>query len=97
MSRAEGPSRCSIGALPSLCYPAPMQLRVELEREEDGRWIADVVDLPGVLVYGQTPEQALRDVRALALRALADKLEHGELDASVDRLEFQLPQPIPAA
>ena len=54
------------------------RLKVELEREEDGRWIADVVGLPGVLAYGQTREEALARAEALALRVLADRLEHGE-------------------
>ena len=53
-------------------------LRVEVEQEEDGRWLADVVDLPGVLAYGQTREEALSKVEALALRVIADRLEHGE-------------------
>lgn len=74
-----------------------MELTIDLEQEEDGRWIADVVDLPGVMVYGGTPEQALRSARALALRVVADKLEHGELDSSIDRVEFRLPHPLPAA
>lgn len=55
-----------------------MRLLVELDREVDGRWIADVPDLPGVLVYGTTRESALSAVQALALRVLADRLEHGE-------------------
>lgn len=75
----------------------PMQLEVELERENDGRWIADVIGLPGVLAYGETPEEALRGARALALRVLADKIEHGEVDSPVDRVEFLLPHPLPAA
>jgi predicted RNase H-like HicB family nuclease len=53
-----------------------MHLTVELDREEDGRWIAEVIDLPGVLVYGSTREEALAAAQALALRVLADKLEH---------------------
>jgi predicted RNase H-like HicB family nuclease len=53
-------------------------LRVEVEREDDGRWIADVVDLPGVLAYGQTREEAVERAKALSLRVLADRLEHGE-------------------
>lgn len=53
-------------------------LRVEIEREDDGRWIADVVDLPGVVAYGQTREEALERAKALSLRVLADRLEHGE-------------------
>jgi predicted RNase H-like HicB family nuclease len=55
-----------------------MRLTVELEQEVDGRWIADVAALPGVLVYGQTREAALSAAQALALRVLADRLEHGE-------------------
>ena len=55
-----------------------MKFKVEIEQEEDGRWIADVTDLPGVLAYEQTPEDALAKVQALALRVIADRLEHGE-------------------
>lgn len=54
------------------------RLRVELEQEHDGRWIAEVVDLPGVLAYGHTHDEALTSAEALALRVLADRLEHGE-------------------
>ena len=53
-------------------------LTIEVEREEDGRWIAEVVDLPGVLAYGQTRQEAVERTQALALRVLADRLEHGE-------------------
>lgn len=74
-----------------------MRLRVELEREDDGRWIAEVMELPGVLVYADGPEEAIRAARALALRVLADKIEHGELDAQANRVEFLLPQPSTAA
>lgn len=55
--------------------------KIELDREEDGRWIADVPELPGVLVYGDTREHALQAVEALALRVIADKIEQGELRA----------------
>jgi predicted RNase H-like HicB family nuclease len=54
------------------------KLVVELEPEEDGRWIAEVPALPGVLAYGETREEAVARVEALALRVLADRLEHGE-------------------
>jgi len=50
---------------------------IEVEREEDGRWIAEVVDLPGVIAYGQTRQEAIDRVQALSLRVLADRLEHG--------------------
>jgi len=53
-------------------------MRIETEREVDGRWIAEVDDLPGVLAYGDTQEDAVAKVKALALRVMADKLEHGE-------------------
>ncbi len=53
-------------------------LRVEVERENDGRWIAEVVDLPGVLAYGESREEAIERAQALSLRVLADRLEHGE-------------------
>ncbi|MBI2467947.1 MAG: type II toxin-antitoxin system HicB family antitoxin [Candidatus Rokubacteria bacterium] len=51
---------------------------VELEREDDGRWIAEVPALPGVLAYGHTREEAVAKAEVLALRVLADRLEHGE-------------------
>lgn len=53
-------------------------LRIEFEREDDGRWIADIPVLPGVMAYGATRDEARGRVEALALRALADRLDHGE-------------------
>jgi predicted RNase H-like HicB family nuclease len=53
-------------------------MRVETEREDDGRWIAEVPALPGVMVYGRTREEAIMRVEALALRVIADRLDHGE-------------------
>jgi predicted RNase H-like HicB family nuclease len=53
-------------------------LKVEFDRETDGRWIADIPALPGVMVYGKTRKQALTAVEALALRVIADRLDHGE-------------------
>ncbi len=53
-------------------------MNIEIEREEDGRWIAEVPDLPGVMIYGKDREEAISRVKALALRVLADRLEHGE-------------------
>ena len=55
-----------------------MYFNIELEQEEDGRWIAEIPDLPGVMVYGNTQEEAILNVQVLALRVLADRLEHGE-------------------
>lgn len=53
-------------------------MNIEIEREEDGRWIAEVPDLPGVVAYGESKNDAVAKVKALALRVLADRLEHGE-------------------
>jgi predicted RNase H-like HicB family nuclease len=53
-------------------------MKVELGRESDGRWIAEVPDMPGVMVYGQSREEAINKVEVLALRVIADRLEHGE-------------------
>ena len=55
-----------------------MPLTIEVEREDDGRWLAEVPDLPGVLTYGNTREEAIDRVRVLSLRVLADRLDHGE-------------------
>jgi len=55
-----------------------MNFTVESERETDGRWIAEVPELPGVLAYGSSQVEALAKAQALALRVLADRLEHGE-------------------
>jgi predicted RNase H-like HicB family nuclease len=52
--------------------------KIEVEREEDGRWLAEVLELPGVLAYGQSQEAAVSTVQALALRVFAEHLEHGE-------------------
>ena len=61
-------------------------MKVEIELEEDGRWIADVPELPGVMTYGQSREEAIAKVEALALRVLADRLDHGETIPDVRRL-----------
>jgi predicted RNase H-like HicB family nuclease len=52
--------------------------KVEVEQEEDGRWLAEVLELPGVLAYGQSQDAAVSKVQALALRVVAERLEHGE-------------------
>jgi predicted RNase H-like HicB family nuclease len=53
-------------------------LTIEVEQEDDGRWLAEVPELPGVLTYGQTRQQAVERVQVLSLRVLADRLDHGE-------------------
>jgi predicted RNase H-like HicB family nuclease len=54
-------------------------MQIEIEREDDGRWLTEIPDLPGVMAYGQTQAEAVAKVKALALRVMADRLEHGEV------------------
>lgn len=56
----------------------PMNLTLECEREDDGRWLAEVAALPGVLAYGDSANEAMAKAEVLALRVLSDRLEHGE-------------------
>ena len=53
-------------------------MKIGIEREDDGRWIAEIPELPGVMAYGDSRNEAMSKAEALALRVLADKLEHGE-------------------
>lgn len=57
-----------------------MQLTLTIDREEDGRWIVEVPELPGVMVYGATRDEAMAKAEVLALRVLADRIEHGEAE-----------------
>lgn len=67
-----------------------MQLTIRLLRETDGRWIADISELPGVTVYGATPEEATRKAKALALRVIAEEVEHGEMLPGADTFQFSI-------
>jgi predicted RNase H-like HicB family nuclease len=66
-----------------------MNLTIEIDREEDGRWMAEVPDLSGVMVYGKTREEATARVQALALRVLAERLEHGEAAPDLLTISFR--------
>ena len=55
-----------------------MSLTIEIEQEDDGRWLAEVTELPGVMTYGQTRQEAIERVQVLTLRVLADRMDHGE-------------------
>ncbi len=63
-----------------------MTFTVEYEQEEDGRWLAEVLELPGVMVYGATREEALAKAQALALRVVAERLDHGEMLAELKNI-----------
>jgi predicted RNase H-like HicB family nuclease len=63
---------------------------VEFEQETDSRWIAEVKELPGVLCYGKSREEAQAKAEALALRVVADRLESGEQNSELSSVEFSL-------
>ena len=62
--------------------------KVEVEQEEDGRWLAEGLELPGVLAYGQSQDAAVSKVQALALRVVAERLEHGEAGPQLLSISF---------
>ena len=68
---------------------AVLSYHVEIEQEDDGRFLAEVVELPGVLAYGDSAEDALARVQALALRVLTDQIEHGEGPAGAVSVSFE--------
>lgn len=65
-----------------------MKLVLEVEQETDGRWLAEIADLPGVMAYGQTQNEAKAKAQALALRVIADRLEHGEESPDLQNISF---------
>jgi predicted RNase H-like HicB family nuclease len=67
-----------------------MKFTIRLLLEADGRWIGDVPELPGVTVYGATPEEAALKAKALSLRVIAEEIEHGEMKADADTLQFSI-------
>ncbi len=64
-------------------------LTIDHEQEADGRWLAEVPELPGVLAYGQTQQEAMARVQALALRVIADRLEHEEGEPELLSVAFE--------
>ena len=68
-----------------------MNLTIELDREEDGRWIAEAMELPGVMSYGQTRDEAISKAERLAVEVIADRIAHGELPSSSLGVSFSIP------
>ncbi len=66
-----------------------MTLRIVVEQEEDGRWIAEVLEIAGAMTYGPSRDQAVARAKALALRAIAERLEHGEAGPDLEGIAFQ--------
>ena len=67
-----------------------MELRIELDREQDGRWIAEIPSMPGVMAYGVSQLEACDRAKALALRVIADMIEHGEIVDASESFRFSL-------
>ena len=70
-------------------YSTAVTFTIEIEREDDGRWIAEVPTLPGVLCYGKDRDEAIAGVQALALRVIAERLEQREAPAEFLNVTFQ--------
>jgi predicted RNase H-like HicB family nuclease len=65
-----------------------MDFTIEIEQEADGRWLAEVLELPGVMTYGKDAREAMAMAKALALRVVADELEHSERSESINQIRF---------
>ncbi len=68
-----------------------MKLTIELDREEDGRWIAEALELPGVMCYGQTRDEAISNAERLAIEVIADRIAHGEMVSAALAVSFSIP------
>ena len=72
-------------------YDGEVNLTIDRDREEDGRWIAEVVELPGVMCYGQTRDEAISNAERLAIEVIADRIAHGELPSSALGVSLTIP------
>ena len=72
-------------------YDERVRLTLELEREDDGRWIAEVLELPGVMCYGPTRDESISNAERLAIEVIADRIAHGELPSSALGVAFTIP------
>jgi predicted RNase H-like HicB family nuclease len=66
-----------------------VKIKIELDREDDGRWIAEALELPGVMTYGATREDAISNTERLAIEVIADRIKNGELPASALNVSFE--------
>jgi len=72
-------------------YDEEVNLTIDLDREEDGRWIAEALEIPGVMCYGETRDEAISNVERLAIEVIADRIAHGELPSSALGVSFRIP------
>ena len=77
-------------SIPAPAYNGGVHLSIEIDREDDGRWIAEALELPGVMTYGQTREEAISNTERLAIEVIADRIKHAELPASALNVSFQV-------
>ncbi len=68
-----------------------MNLTIELDREDDGRWIAEALELPGVMRYGHTRDEAIGKTERLAIEVIEDRIAHGEMASSALAVSFSIP------
>jgi predicted RNase H-like HicB family nuclease len=82
-----------------LKYAEGVNLTIDLDREDDGRWIAETLELPGVMCYGESRNEAISNVERLAIDVIAYRIAHGELPSSYLGVSFTIPdaQPAPLA
>jgi predicted RNase H-like HicB family nuclease len=80
-----------VRAILSWQYHQEVNLTIELDREEDGRWIAETLELPGEMCYGQTRDEAISNTERLAIEVIADRIAHGELPSSSLAVSFTIP------
>lgn len=72
-------------------YHEEVKLTIDLDREEDGRWIDEALELPGVMCYGETRDEAISKTERLAIEVIADRIAHGELPSSSLAVSFTIP------
>jgi predicted RNase H-like HicB family nuclease len=71
-----------------------MKIRIELDREDDGRWIAEALELSGVMTYGATREEAISNTERLAIEVIADRIKHGEMPSAALTISFLPSEPL---
>jgi len=89
-SRAIGSRQRAVRLWARPTYNIVVRLSIEIDREDDGRWIAEALELPGVMTYGETREEAISNTEKLAIEVIADRIKHAELPSSALNLSFQV-------
>lgn len=91
MTAKKQPTTADTSCRLSRPYNRNVNLTIELDREDDGRWIAEALELPGVMCYGQTRDEAISNTERLAIEVIADRIAHGELPSSALGVSFSIP------